>query len=277
MERRMRELDRLDARFGLGVMPSGRPAPRPRRSPGRRGQRALVTGSIGAVTVALVITALAFTPGQAGNVVRDLTGLNQRQRQLAQITPPGVGSYAFTSVDQAGEPVTYDPCKTIPWVINPTDAPADYLSFIAPAFERVQAATGLRFRYDGTSDDPWQSRQRGLSSRPILVTFNEPDDVPRLQGDAIGLGGSMLRQLQGRDARFITGSIALEASWFQAASDNGRTAEQQAIVMHELGHVVGLDHVEDPAELMAPKSSGQLDFGPGDLTGLARLGAGPCD
>ena len=50
----------------------------------------------------------------------------------------------------------------------------------------------------------------------------------------------------------------------------------RAIVQHELGHVLGLDHVDDPGELMYDTSSGRTDFGPGDLEGLARLAGVPC-
>ena len=53
-------------------------------------------------------------------------------------------------------------------------------------------------------------------------------------------------------------------------------AEVRAIVMHELGHVVGLAHVDDPRELMYADNVGQKAFGPGDLTGLAALGRGRC-
>jgi hypothetical protein len=50
----------------------------------------------------------------------------------------------------------------------------------------------------------------------------------------------------------------------------------RAIVMHELGHVVGLAHVDDRGELMYADSVGQKTFGPGDLTGLGALGRGRC-
>ncbi|WP_240721531.1 matrixin family metalloprotease [Pseudarthrobacter sp. NamE5] len=48
----------------------------------------------------------------------------------------------------------------------------------------------------------------------------------------------------------------------------------RAVIMHELAHVVGLDHVNDPTQLMYEENSGQL--GTGDRTGLAMLGSGEC-
>ena len=50
----------------------------------------------------------------------------------------------------------------------------------------------------------------------------------------------------------------------------------RAIAMHELGHLVGLAHVDDERELMDAQNHGQVDFGPGDRRGLARLGRGRC-
>jgi len=50
----------------------------------------------------------------------------------------------------------------------------------------------------------------------------------------------------------------------------------RAVIQHELAHLVGLAHIDRPAELMFPETSQQRDFGPGDLTGLATMGAGTC-
>jgi predicted Zn-dependent protease len=46
--------------------------------------------------------------------------------------------------------------------------------------------------------------------------------------------------------------------------------------MHELGHLVGLNHVSVKTELMYPENLGQRAFGAGDREGLRQLGLGPC-
>ena len=50
----------------------------------------------------------------------------------------------------------------------------------------------------------------------------------------------------------------------------------QAVVMHELGHGLGLDHVDDRKQLMYQDNVGLTELGPGDRRGLALLGQGKC-
>ncbi|WP_422677956.1 matrixin family metalloprotease [Blastococcus brunescens] len=47
-------------------------------------------------------------------------------------------------------------------------------------------------------------------------------------------------------------------------------------MLHEIGHLVGLDHVSDRTQLMYPSAGHTLDFASGDLAGLAALGDGEC-
>jgi predicted Zn-dependent protease len=75
----------------------------------------------------------------------------------------------------------------------------------------------------------------------------------------------------------VTGIVALDTPTMRRVlqRSDGRLAAR-AILMHELGHVVGLAHVDDPGELMYDDNVGRTSFGPGDLRGLAALGRAPC-
>jgi hypothetical protein len=83
--------------------------------------------------------------------------------------------------------------------------------------------------------------------------------------------------VRGGRFRYVTGGVTLDRAVFQelSKSADGRR-EARAIVLHEFGHLVGLAHVKDPDELMNGENLGLLDFGPGDLAGLARVGSTPC-
>jgi hypothetical protein len=76
----------------------------------------------------------------------------------------------------------------------------------------------------------------------------------------------------------VTGTVSLDATELpELLEDPDDVPVVRAIVLHELGHLVGLAHVDDDTQLMYPEAQRAVtDYADGDLTGLARLGAGPC-
>lgn len=110
----------------------------------------------------------------------------------------------------------------------------------------------------------------------MIIGWAAPAEFPELAGDIAGVGGGAAEEgILGR-RYFVTGAVGLDTDVFTTMEVAGRPQTMEAIVMHEIGHVVGLDHVNEPTELMAGTNNGQIDFGPGDREGLARLGALPC-
>lgn len=195
-------------------------------------------------------------------------------------------SYAFIRTqDRGGEPVAYDPCRPIHYVVRPDQAPPGGAALVKEAVDRVSRATGLRFVADGGTTelpsrdrDAFQPKRYGDRWAPVLIAWRTAKQYPPLAGDTVGEGGSVAIGVDGRPTVFVSGQVVLDGPDLR---DMMRTAggreEALGVLLHELGHVVGLDHVKDRTQLMYRSTvRGITDYGDGDLTGLAALGRGPC-
>ena len=199
--------------------------------------------------------------------------------------PIGGGSHLFVARQPGSDdPVAYDPCRPIHYVMRPDNAPAGGEEMLHEAVDRISAVTGLQFVYDGGTDEapsrdrePYQPDRYGDRWAPVVVAWQTADENPTFLAGIAGEAGSQRLQIEGEPEVFVTGGVVLHDAAFAqllAAPDGAVVA--RAIVLHELGHLVGLDHVSDPAQLMYPETNAVLDFAPGDLTGLVALGMGEC-
>lgn len=233
----------------------------------------------GVLVVAVIMGGvLLLDPTSSGQRLREVIGLDDRVVDAVEV-PEGGGSYSF-AVTQPGseEPVGWNPCSSIEYVVNPADAPDDWESLVEESVAVISDATGLAFDDGGTSEDrEFERRTTALGrSGPVLIGWADDEELPTLRGDVAGVGGSAYLEQNGR-RRFVSGSVALDAEVYDdlAGRRDGR-AQMRAILVHELGHVVGLGHVEDRGELMYGQNLARTDLGPGDLEGLARLGSVDC-
>jgi hypothetical protein len=255
------------------------PEPRPRRRGG--------TGTALSVMATVVVLALVVGFGTSGvsRAVRSMLGLGDQPLSSVPLLPSGEGTFSFLST-QPGDPdapVAYSPCEPIEVVVNPEDAPDDHRELVETAMAHVAEPSGLQFELVGETDErPSEDRpgkdpgRYGNGWSPVLVAWADSDEVPELAGDVAGLGGSLSVSQFGR-ARYVTGSVTLDETTFDRLWGQPRGRRHaQAIVDHEFGHLVGLGHVDDGGELMAADNHGRLDWGPGDLAGLSRLGRGRC-
>ena len=203
-----------------------------------------------------------------------------------QPAPPEGGSHAFIAFQVDGvTPVAYDPCRPVHYVIRPDNAPEGGEEAVHAAFARLAEVTGLQFVHDGPSDEPttvdrgvFQPDRYGDRWAPVLVAWETEEQNPALAGDTVGQAGSVAVSLGDGPRVFVTGTVSLDAGRMPeilAFRDGAATA--RAIILHEMGHLVGLAHVDDGQQLMYPEARREVpDFAPGDLTGLAVLGSGPC-
>jgi DnaJ domain/Matrixin len=195
-------------------------------------------------------------------------------------------SYRFLAHQADGTtPVSYDPCRSIHYVIRQQGQPAGGEQIVTDAIRRVSQATGLRFVYDGaTSEAPshqrrsYQPERYGDRWAPVLISWVTPKENPDMATDVTGEGGSSAFGLPNGPSAYVSGAVELDAGKLTSElhRHEGKRAVR-AVVLHELGHLVGLDHVTAANQLMYPQSQpGVVDFGAGDLTGLAALGRGTC-
>ncbi len=198
-------------------------------------------------------------------------------------------------MDEAPEALgRWDPCTPIGYRVNSSLAAPGAITDVRTAVRRVSRATGLTFVYRGTTtvipqadwaDDAYPSDTQ------LVVAWIHPSQSTLWPTGAItvngqdtsaGNGGSW--HVHARDSagrlwgRYNRGFVLLNASLAFPAGfkATGRWGSRGREIMHEMGHMVGLDHplLADTEEVMYPDlTRKRARWGSGDLAGLRIVGA----
>lgn len=191
------------------------------------------------------------------------------------------GAYSFFLVDQAtGSPVRYNPCQPLHFVINPAGAPPGGVELAREAAVLVGQATGIAFVDDGLTQEASPPPDAFVDDRPMYQPdlYGAGRWAPVLigwldlaagesQSSNYGKGGSAPWTGPTGHPTYVTGNATV--------STQVPAGLQKLALMHELGHVVGLNHVDDPEQIMSgsvPPTTAAPEWGAGDLAGLAKLG-----
>jgi len=218
-------------------------------------------------------------------------GREEASAPLGRPAPVTVKSraYAFTATGKDKRPAAYDPCRPIHYVTRAANQPAEGPQLVKEAIAAVSRATGLVFINDGaTTEAPapkhksYQPARYGDRWAPVLIAWETSAEEPRFTNYAVGtnvmgLGGSGTISRAGSEVTYVSGQLELNGPAMQSLIFREGLAPARGVIEHELGHVVGLGHVQDPSQLMNPEGvRGVSSYQAGDLTGLSILGQGAC-
>lgn len=201
--------------------------------------------------------------------------------------PPPLPSTALGDPDDftyiSSTHARWDPCSTITYRVNTTYGPATALADTHGAVARIEEATGLDLVYVGPTDViPQDSAAKGYPADTRLViawaSRSQSQMIPA--DDVAGVGGPMgwggTTEEDGTDVvAWRRGTVVLNSAfnWLPPGFGTGTTLGK--LLMHEIGHVVGLGHASGQTQVMYPTLMREQPsaWGAGDLTGLRSLGA----
>ena len=149
--------------------------------------------------------------------------------------------------------VTAAGCEALHYEINPGNAGDTQLEAIAAGTDEFAAVTGRAIIFDGYTTST--ARDSGeWNDGVVIIEFYWPDDAAMRLGYAEAV-------ING-DHYSGDGFIYLQPALAASPADIIKR-----LVMHEWGHIGGLNDVDDPTEMMDPTLAAD-SYGNGDLTGL---------
>lgn len=198
----------------------------------------------------------------------------------------------YQPVTANGAKVRWDPCSApIRYRVNYDDIGPGILPVIDAAMDHVTAATGIPTVYQGRTKKLALKTKRYPKNTDLLLGWASSAEYPRFGTAYAGFGGTVkgvwARDKAGRRViKSLKGGVLFNSDMigsFNPALDSADLTRplQGRLILHEVGHVLGLNHSVTAQQVMyfrltaEPDSDGlqHTRYAAGDLTGLKRLGA----
>jgi hypothetical protein len=209
------------------------------------------------------------------------TGTGLPAAAVAGARAGGGDPQAYAFIDKVDrQPVHWNKCRRIGYRISLRRAPDGAVRQTKEAVSRVAAASGLRFAYEGTSRVRPRINADYQRGTRLVIGWMTPRESPVLSGSVAGIGGPLYYTSGSHRGEIVKGFAQLDAGLNTKLADGFGTGPRRGyqgtkgqLLMHEIAHAVGLDHVRDTRQILYYSlTRKRAVFGAGDRNGLEQVG-----